>query len=565
MEALPTHPTSTIGRLVAACLAAAVLAPVAPAAASRTQEAVLQDDPELLGASLPQLDRKLALLKSLGVDRLRVSVFWDNIAPAAKSQSRPRFPAPGPRFPKSYPSNAWRPYDNIATMAKKHNLGLLFTLTGPAPAWATPGRHEREGLYQPNPRDFRDFATAVGTRYSGLYPVNDYFPNAPKGTPIKLGPIEIGGTPAEAPVPRLPRVDGWSIWNEPNYPSWLRPIWVENRPKRARDMIAAAPHHYRRLVDAAWTGLSESTHGRDLILIGETSPRGAKKPSQLGNAMPPAEFVREMYCLKANLRPYTGRAAERRDCPRDSGERRSFRAANPGLFKARGFAHHPYSLDRRGWEKPTWRHPMEDNVPIANLGRLTRTLDAAARRWGSRARKMPIWITEYGYQTRPPDPLVGVAPSRQGPLSSWGEYMAYRNPRVASIAQFLLVDDGPFPGYFGRDPRRWITWQSGLYSRSGRPKPALKDYVRPIHAEQRGRKVRVFGGFRPAATGVPLSARLEYAPRRRGWQVLRSLPVRNRRGYLSVPVRVPRAGLVRIVWRDPSTRRSVSSRAVKVR
>ena len=178
---------------------------------------------------------------------------------------------------------------------------------------------------------------------------------------------------------------------------------------------------------------------------------------------------------------------------------------------------------------------------------------------------MPIWITEYGYQTRPPDPLVGVAPSRQGPLSSWGEYMAYRNPRVASIAQFLFVDDGPFPGYFGKDPRRWITWQSGLFYRNMRPKPALKDYVRPIHVEQRGRRVRVFGGFRQAATGVPLSSRIDYAPRGRPWQTLRNLTVRNRRGYLSVPVRVARAGKVRIVWRDPSTRRNVASRAVRVR
>ncbi|MGH2742446.1 MAG: hypothetical protein ACRDN8_08175, partial [Thermoleophilaceae bacterium] len=418
--------TSTIGRLGTACIAAAALVPAAPAVASGTQESILQDDPQLLGVSTAQLDQRLALLKTIGVDRLRVSVFWSNIAPARNSQAKPNFAA---RDPRAYPQNSWRPYDNIAVLAKKHDLALLFTLTGPAPAWATPGTHEREGLYRPTPRDFRDFATAVGVRYSGAYPVDDRFPSGSQGRPITIGPIEIGGTPPEAPAARLPRVAGWSIWNEPNYPSWLRPIWVENRPRRPRDMIASAPHHYRRLVDAAWTGLSESGHGRDLILIGETSPRGAKKPSQLGNAMPPAEFVRELYCLRSNYKPYSGTAAERRDCPRNGSERRSFRGQHPALFEAGGFAHHPYSLDRRGWMKPTWRHPIRDNVPIANLGRLTRTLDLAAFRWGSQARPMPIWITEYGYQTRPPDPLVGVRPARQGPLSAWGEYMAYRNPR----------------------------------------------------------------------------------------------------------------------------------------
>jgi hypothetical protein len=281
--------------------------------------------------------------------------------------------------------------------------------------------------------------------------------------------------------------------------------------------------------------------------------------------MPPAEFVRELYCLRANFRPYTGRAAVRRDCPANSSERSGFRQQHPGLFKAGGFAHHPYSLDRRGWMKPTWRHPIKDNVPIANLGRLTRTLDRATSRWGSQAKPMPIWITEYGYQTKPPDPLVGVAPGRQGPLTAWGEDMAYRNPRVASIAQFLFVDDGPVPGFTGNDPRRWISWQSGLYSSDRRPKPSLKDYLTPIHLSQRGRGVRVFGGYRAAPTGAALPARIDYAARGSAWQTLRDLTVHNRRGYLSAQVRVPRAGKLRIVWRDPATQRLVPSRSAAVR
>jgi hypothetical protein len=159
-----------------------------------------------------------------------------------------------------------------------------------------------------------------------------------------------------------------------------------------------------------------------------------------------------------------------------------------------------------------------------------------------------------------------VAPSRQGPLTEWGEDMAYRNPRVASIAQFLFVDDGPVPGYSGRDPRRWISWQSGLYSSNLRPKPALGDYLRPIHVtRQRGRVVQLFGGFRAAPTGMTLAARLDYAPRRSGWQPLRNFRVHNRRGYLSTTVRVPRAGLLRLVWRDPATGRLVKSASVPVK
>jgi hypothetical protein len=544
-----------------------MLVAVAPAVASRTQEAILQDDPQLLGVHPAQLNQRIQFLKAIGVDRLRVSVFWHNVAPAGNSQTKPRFPAPGPSFPASYPRGAWGPYDNIALIAKRHNLDLLLTVTGPAPAWATPGRHRREGLFRPNPRDFQDFVTAVGLRYSGFYPVFDRFTSqSEERPPLRIGGLQIGATQqGRQPVPRLPRVDGWSIWNEPNFPTWLSPVWLHNGPKRAKDMVAAAPHHYRKLVGAAWTGLKATTHENDLILIGETAPRGAKKPSQLGNAMPPAEFARELYCLKANFRPYTGRAARQRSCPVNRRQRRAFRAGNPGIFNARGYAHHPYSLDRRRWRKPTWRHPLKDNVPIANLGRLTGTLDRAQSHWGSQREPMGIWITEYGYQTTPPDPIAGVAPTRQGPLTSWGEYMAYRNPRVASVAQFLYVDDKPVPGYAGRNPQRWITWQSGLFTWDGGTKPFALDYVRPIHTAQRGRSVRIFGGYRPGRTGASIAARLEYSRGGGQWQTLRSLTVSNARGYLNARVRVPRAGFVRIMWRDPSSGAPAPSRAMRVR
>ncbi len=525
-----TNRIRNLSRVAAAFLTStAVLATAGPASASTTQESVLQDDPQLLGVRPYQLEQRIFFLKAIGVDRLRVSVFWGNIAPRSRSQSRPRFPSPGPRFPQAYPAGAWDPYDNLATIAKKYDLKLLFTLTGPAPAWATPGAQRREGLFRPDANDFRNFASAVGLRYSGNFTVRDR---------------------ATGQFRRLPRVDSWSIWNEPNFPSWLLPIWLHNRPKTARDMVAAAPHHYRKLLDAAWAGLRNSGHGRDLILIGETAPRGAKKPSQLGNSMAPAEFARELYCVKSNFRPYTGDEARERNCPATAGARRAFRRSHPGLFNATGYAHHAYSLDRRAWRTPPWRHPIKDNVPIGNLGRLTRTLDRAGFTWGSQ-RRMGIWITEYGYQTTPPDPVAGVPPERQGPLTAWGEYMAYSNPRVASIAQFLFVDDKPQLQYGEDDPRRWQTWQSGLFAQDARPKPFLRDYLFPLHVAADGLTARVFGAYRPGATGTPISARVEYSRGDGQWFLLRSLQVTNPRGYLNTTVTVPGAGLVRILWRDP--------------
>ena len=510
-------------------MAVAVLGTATPAAASTTQESVLQDDPQLLGVRPFQLEQRIFFLKVIGVDRLRVSVFWKNVAPRGKSQRRPRFRSPGPRYPQSYPPGAWDPYDDLAFAAKKYGMKLLFTLTGPAPSWATPGRHRREGLFMPDARDFKNFSAAVGRRYSGSV---------------------VARNRATGEYKRIPRVDSWSLWNEPNFPSWLLPIWLNNRPRTARDMVAVAPHHYRKLLDAAWAGLRESGHGRDLILIGETAPRGGKKPSQLGNSMPPAEFARELYCVKTNFRPYTGAAARIRGCPFTPAGRRAFRRRHPGLFNASGYAHHAYSLDRRTWRDPTWRHPIKDNVPIGNLGRLTRTLDRAGFTWGSQ-RRMGIWITEYGYQTTPPDPVAGVTPERQGPLTAWGEYMAYRNPRVASIAQFLFVDDRPIFRYDEGDPKRWMTWQSGLFTEAGAPKPFFRDYILPLHVVQDGLTVRVFGAFRPGTPGAQIAARVEYSRGDGQWAGLRNLLVTNPRGYVTTTVSAPGPGFVRILWRDP--------------
>jgi hypothetical protein len=279
--------------------------------------------------------------------------------------------------------------------------------------------------------------------------------------------------------------------------------------------------------------------------------------------MAPAEFVRELYCLKRTFRPYTGRAATLRGCPATSGARGRFRAAHPGLFAADGYALHPYSLARRGWRLPTWRHPIRDNVPIANLHHMTRTLDRARFFWGNTQEPLPLWITEYGYQTSPPDPFTGVRLSRQGLLTAWGEYIAYRNPRVASVAQYLLVDDKPIDG-LANSRKGWITWQSGLYTRDMRPKPSLTDYLLPIHVARSGRFLRVFGAYRAGPNGLRLASQVQFAPEGGQYTGVRDQFVDNFRGYLSVRVARRGRGSIRILWADPVTGGPVFSHAVPV-
>ena len=557
------------GTTLVAVIATAMAAALAPAAsASRTQEAIIQDDPILLNApNQDEVDGIFTAFRAIGVDRVRVSLFWDHVAPERLSRIKPSFSEPGPSWPGSYPRGGWERFDRIALAAQKTGVGLLFSVTGPGPQWAAPGSGTSTGVRKPSPSEFRDFVRAAGIRYSGAYPISHDPPPPEDGEGISIGGTKVGrGEPPPPPSPdNLPRVDHWSIWNEPNFPTWLNPMWRNNRPKRVRQMVAFAPHHYRRLVDVAWSALGETGHGRDKILIGETAPRGGKKPTQLGNAMPPVEFVRELYCLKRNFRPYRGRAARLRNCPRTAAARRKFRRAHPGLFAAGGYALHPYSLDRTRWRKPTWRHRLRDNVPIANLRRMTRTLDRAAFFWGSTRQPMRIWITEYGYQTKPADPFTGVAPSRQGALTAWGEYIAYRNPRVASIAQFLLVDDKPLAGLPVDSRKSWISWQSGLFTQDGQPKPFLADYQVPIHVRRGRRTLRVFGAYRPAPNGYTISAQVQFAPRGRAFARVSDHSVTNRRGYLNTKVRRRGRGSIRIVWADPISGALVASRAMAVR
>jgi hypothetical protein len=551
--------------VLAACLAWLVLAP--SAAASTTQESVLQDDPMIVYAdSDERLGGTFAVLRALGVDRVRVSVFWNLIAPKPKSRTRPSFGPGGAASPDSYPESHWERYDRIARLAERHDLGLLFTLTGPGPAWAARTSEAGYSVYKPKPSDFRAFVTAVGRRYSGSYvpePAPEPAPTPePDPLPIPL-PIQFGTDPPQpqaAASDPLPRVDHWSLWNEGNFPSWLAPQSRRTRLRSYNGFMPYAPHLYRRLVDAAWDGLRASGHGSDLVLLGETAPRGGRRG--LNTTLPPLRFLRETYCLDESFRPFRGADARGRGCPDTRRERRAFRRANPGLFLASGWAHHPYSLDHR----PTWSHRSANSIPLGSINRLISAYDRSRFAWGD-VGQGDIWITEYGYQTKP-DPYVAVPLVRQALWTTWAEFVAYRNPRIASMAQFLLRDDAPDTRFGAADFRRWRTWQSGLLTASGDRKPLYDEYPLPIYVTptttRAGRSVRVWGTWRPSEDGAPLVAEIQALGDDGGFQTIKEVTVTNPKGYLDTRVRTKDSASLRVLWYDPASVGGGPTRAVPV-
>jgi hypothetical protein len=74
-----------------------------------------------------------------------------------------------------------------------------------------------------------------------------------------------------------------------------------------------------------------------------------------------------------------------------------------------------------------------------------------------RQKSNKIWVTEYGYQTRPEDSL-GISYATQAAYIRQSIAMARKMPFVGMFIWFVYQDDQGQP------------WESGLYSRAGAPK-----------------------------------------------------------------------------------------------
>ena len=542
--------------LTAAALAAVLLA-AAPAIASPGQEAMFQDDSELVYPPRAEVGRTLDTLQALGVDRVRVSVYWRLIAPNASSERRPDFDGGGQGDPAAYPRQHWKRYDDLVRLAYDRGILINFNIGGPAPDWASGGKG---GTVNPSAPDFGQFTLAVATRYSGTYAPPPGQQNPPPPPPPNPNPLPVdvqfgpGGlqanqaqpapTSSEQPEPKLPRVSYWSLFNEPNQRVFLSPQY-QNRVERS-------PRIYRAMVDAAFDSLVKTGHGGDTILVGETAPKGGGERDDEAN-MRPLRFVRALYCVNGHIRPLRGPVAEAMGCP-TSDQVAEFPRRHPGLFQASGFAHHPYSL----LTPPFLRSANPDDVGMADLRRLTGTLGRIFARYRQRNR-LPIYNTEFGYQSKPPDPF-GFPQYLQATYINQAEYMGYVNPRVRSAHQFLLVDAPPYSHFPSNSYQYWSSFQTGLMERDGDVKQALGAYRMPIFIPGARRRkpanFRVWGAARPAPNGSAQKVEVQFRSfaRRARWRTVKTVTTRTLRNYVDTRVRFTRSGVVRLAWRGMTSR-----------
>jgi hypothetical protein len=337
--------------------------------------------------------------------------------------------------PKTYSDVAWAPYDALVREATARGMSILMTPTGFAPKWAEcrGGRN-----CKPNAKLYGQYVTALAKRYSGSYKDS------------------AGNT--------LPRVKRWSLWNEPNQQGWLNP-----QPD--------APKLYRDLVYAGLAALKKTGHGRDQVLLGETAPVAR------GRSTDPTTFLLNLFCVDAHGHKLRGKAARTEGCTH-------FKRFS-GIT---GFAHHPYNTGATG---PALRKPPgKGDIVLSSLSRLTKVLRLGAKRHAIRA-GLPIYFTEYGIQTRPPNRRYGVPVSKQAMWLNQMDWLTYKNRAIHSVAQYELVDG------------RTDVFTTGLIFNDSTPKPSFDAYRLPVWATRRGSSTVLWFWVRPAA-GTPQAVQVQH-------------------------------------------------------
>ncbi len=226
----------------------------------------------------------------------------------------------------------------------------------------------------------------------------------------------------------LPAVRLWAAWNEPNNPVFLRPQFV----KRGGKWVIQSARDYARICNAVYNGIHATMYRGEKVACGVTAPRGNNNPRSARPSVSPVAFL--IAAKKAGMRTFDA------------------------------YAHNPYYGVPT--ETPTTRPKAARSgatptaVTLANLGVLLKEL---GHLYGPRH----LWITEYGYQTRPPDGVFGVSWTLQARYLTEAFAIARRNPRIDMMLWFLVKDQPDLAG-----------WQSGLMTVAGRRKPAFAAFQR---------------------------------------------------------------------------------------
>jgi hypothetical protein len=234
---------------------------------------------------------------------------------------------------------------------------------------------------------------------------------------------------AAAAAARFPWVHLWTVWNEPNNRTFSVPVSPQLYVRRALNPAYAALH---------------AASGANKVAGGVTSPRST--PS----GMSPLAFMQGMRAAHARLDAY---------------------------------AQNPYPVGRG-------ETPMRGSCASCfTMASLPQIRSYVTRTFGAKQ----LWLTEYGYQTNPPDRLLGVSYARQAAYLGEAASRVWREPGVTILIQFLVRDEPSLGG-----------WQSGLFSVGGAAKLAYHAFALPLaELSRRGSRTVLWGQVRPGSGRRP--------------------------------------------------------------
>lgn|GEM_PF-1093496 len=291
--------------------------------------------------------------------------------------------------------------DELVFQAGLYGLRVMVNVTG-TPKWANGGK--ARNVLPTRLGDLTAFTRMLATRYSG-------------GTGHGV-------------------VGLWSVWNEPNLQLFLTPqfssvktVTVVQKAKNGKKIKVkkttfkiVGPANYAKLYRAAYAGIKAGNPAAK-VAIGETSARGRDKPlAGVSASVAPGTFAKLL-------------------------------AQQKGL-KFDAWAHHPYPTSPNLPPLQKVRYP---NVTLSTLPKF----EADLKKYFHRS--VPIWITEYGHETKPGEPH-GVTPALQAVYAKQALTIAKNDLNVQMFIWFVFRDSAGNP------------WQSGLFAANGAQKLAYNQF-----------------------------------------------------------------------------------------
>ncbi len=481
-----------VGMAVACALACVP----ATAVASPTQFSIIQDDAVLLGESQHLPDAAMRDARDLGADTIRAMVVWSRVAPDPISRKAPAGFNP---YDPEDPNYRWGQYDAMIERARRNGLKVILTISPTMPYWAsdeprrcphfTGGRKSlpKACMWKPNIRQFQAFTAAVARRY---------------------GPesAEHGGN-----------VAFYSVWNEPNLEHYLMPQLVRSKGT----VYDFAARRYREMWMAGWRSVAQyDPERRDAVLFGETAAISS-----------PIDTIYAALCLDERGKPFKGRLRALQGCKK------------PRRLPIGGIATHPYNSHAGG--TVFTRSFSGDSLAPAYIGRLHHVMRIAEK-----ARRIPrgrgIFITEFGFQSTPPERKFGLPLDRHAAALNEAERLFFADSRVRSFAQFELFD---VPA-LSRERDDFDVYTTGLRFKDGNFKPAWNAWRIPITVTRLGKDlVELWGMARPASGPTMISVE---AAVKGGDFFQVAAPTTNAAGYFRI--RLKRRGALslayRLVWHN---------------